>query len=39
MQGHSVPTHINRPHGFPGNRKGLTALEYNAPLTPAAAVQ
>jgi hypothetical protein len=36
---HSVPTHINRPHRFPANRKGLTALAYNAPLTLVAAVQ
>jgi hypothetical protein len=25
--------HINRPHRFPGNRSGLTALAYNASLT------
>jgi hypothetical protein len=36
---HSVPTHINRPHRFPVNRKGLIALAYNAPLTPATAMQ
>jgi hypothetical protein len=30
MARHSVPTHINCPHRFPGNRKGLTALAYNA---------
>jgi hypothetical protein len=36
---HSVPTHINRPHRFPINRKGLTALAYNASLTPTAVVQ
>ena len=34
MQGHSVPTHINRPHRFPVSREGLTALAYNASLTP-----
>jgi hypothetical protein len=34
MQGHSVPTHINRPHRFPISRSGLTALAYNASLTP-----
>jgi hypothetical protein len=36
---HSVPTHINCPHQFPGNRKGLTALAYNASLTLTAVVQ
>jgi hypothetical protein len=35
---HSVPTHINRPHRFPVNRSGLTALAYNASLTPIAVV-
>jgi hypothetical protein len=34
MSGHSVPTHVNRPHRFPGNRTGLTALAYNAPIVP-----
>jgi hypothetical protein len=34
MQGHSVPTHVNRPHRSPGNRTGLTALVYNAPIVP-----
>jgi hypothetical protein len=32
-------THINRPHRFPVNRSGLTALVYNASLTPTAVVQ
>jgi hypothetical protein len=31
--------HINRPHRFPNNRKGLIALVYNASLTPTAVVQ
>jgi hypothetical protein len=39
MARHSVPTHINRPHRFPVNRTGLTALAYNASLTPTAVVQ
>jgi hypothetical protein len=34
MSGHSVPTHVKRPHRFPGNRTGLTALAYNAPIVP-----
>jgi hypothetical protein len=34
MQGHSFPTHVNHPHRFPGNRIGLTALAYNAPIVP-----
>jgi hypothetical protein len=34
MQGHSVRTHVNRLHRFPGNRTGLTALAYNAPIVP-----
>jgi hypothetical protein len=34
MQGHSVPTHVNHPHQSPGNRTGLTALAYNAPIVP-----
>jgi hypothetical protein len=34
MSGHSVPTQVNRPHRFPGNRTGLTALAYNAPIVP-----
>jgi hypothetical protein len=36
---HSVPTYINRPHRFLVNRTGLTALAYNASLTPTAVVQ
>jgi hypothetical protein len=35
---HSIPTHINRPHRFPVNRTRLTALAYNASLTPTAVV-
>src|SRR5688500_17869329 len=31
--------HINHPHRFPSNRSGLTALAYNASLTPTAVVQ
>jgi hypothetical protein len=34
MSGHSVPTHVNRPHRLPGNRIGLTALAYNASIVP-----
>jgi hypothetical protein len=34
MSGHAVPTHVNRTHRFPGNRTGLTALAYNAPIVP-----
>jgi hypothetical protein len=34
MSGHSVPTHINRLHRSPGNRTGLTALAYTAPIVP-----
>jgi hypothetical protein len=34
MSGHSIPTHINRPHRFPGNRTGLKTLAYNAPIVP-----
>ncbi len=34
-----VQSGINRPHRFPGNRSGLTALAYNASLTPTAVVQ
>jgi hypothetical protein len=34
MSGHSVPTYVNRPYRFPGNRTGLTALAHNAPIVP-----
>jgi hypothetical protein len=39
MVRHSVHTHINRPHRFLVSREGLTALAYNASLTPTAVVQ
>jgi hypothetical protein len=34
MSGHSIPTHVNYPHRFPGNRTWLTALAYNALIVP-----
>jgi hypothetical protein len=35
---HSFPTHINCPHRFPASRSGITALAYNASLTPVVVV-
>jgi hypothetical protein len=33
-RGTPSPTHVNRPHRFPGNKTGLTALAYNALIVP-----